>query len=144
MNATIESVAKVKKFEKREISTEIRSNDKEEEEEEEKKNFNHCFSCEKFQRQIEARGLNHPLKGMILFGLPSNYIPPGDRSSTRIKIFLGRAVRGIDSPFLVEEGIVGKGEMYKPPTLYRPRGVHERRSFHLREASLANRLDEKR
>lgn len=35
MNATIESVAKVKKFEKREISTEIRSNDKEEEEEEE-------------------------------------------------------------------------------------------------------------
>ena len=27
--------------------------------------------------------------------------------------------------------------MYKPPTLYR-------RSFHLREASLANRLDEKR
>lgn len=143
MNATIESFAKVKKFEKREISTEIRSNDKEEEE---KKNFNHCFSREKFQRQIEARGLNHPLKGMILFFLylPSNYIPPGDRSSTRIKIFLGRAVRGIDSPFLVEEGIVGKGEMYKPPTLYRPRGVHERRSFHLREASLANRLDEKR
>lgn len=35
MNATIESFAKVKKFEKREISTEIRSNDKEEEEEEE-------------------------------------------------------------------------------------------------------------
>lgn len=34
MNATIESFAKVKKFEKREISTEIRSNDKEEEEEE--------------------------------------------------------------------------------------------------------------
>lgn len=79
MNATIESFAKVKKFEKREISTEIRSNDKEEEE---KKNFNHCFSREKFQRQIEARGLNHPLKGMILFGLPTLQL-----HSTRRSIF---------------------------------------------------------
>lgn len=51
----------------------------------------------------------------------------------RIKIFRGN--HSWDQ-FPMEEGIVAKGQICKLPTLYRPRAVHGRRSFHLRETSL--------